>query len=57
MTDIEYIRPLDLKQALDFLWDNGEDTRIIAGGTDVMVDIRSQGLDKKYLLDISRLKK
>ncbi|MBT4265308.1 MAG: hypothetical protein HOD85_13985 [Deltaproteobacteria bacterium] len=55
MTDIEYIRPLDLKQALDFLWDNGEDTRIIAGGTDVMVDIRSQGLDKKYLLDISRL--
>lgn len=55
MTDIEYIRPLNLKEALDFLWDNGEDTRIIAGGTDVMVDIRSDGLAKKYLLDISRL--
>jgi CO/xanthine dehydrogenase FAD-binding subunit len=55
MTGIEYIRPLNLKQALDFLWENGEETKIIAGGTDVMVDLRSDGLDKKYLLDISRL--
>ncbi len=56
MTDIEYIRPLTLKEALSFLWDNGEDTKIIAGGTDVMVDVRSGRIDKKYLLDISRLK-
>ena len=55
MTDIEYIRPLNLKEALSFLWEKGEDTKIIAGGTDVMVDLRSDGLDKKYLLDISRL--
>ncbi|MBC8438191.1 MAG: FAD binding domain-containing protein, partial [Deltaproteobacteria bacterium] len=55
MTDIEYIRPLNLKEALSFLWEKGEDTKIIAGGTDVMVDLRSEGLDKKYLLDISRL--
>jgi len=55
MTDIKYIRPIDLKEALAFLWDNGNDTKIIAGGTDVMVDIRSNGLDKKYLLDISGL--
>jgi CO/xanthine dehydrogenase FAD-binding subunit len=55
MTDIEYIRPQTLQEALDFLWDNGEDTRVIAGGTDVMVDLKSDGLDKKYLLDINRL--
>ena len=55
MSDIEYIRPLNLNEALGFLWDHGNDTKIIAGGTDVMVDLRSEGLDKKYLLDISRL--
>lgn len=55
MIDIEYIRPQNLKEALNFLWENGEITKIIAGGTDVMVDLRSDGLDKKYLLDISRL--
>ncbi|MCK5683230.1 FAD binding domain-containing protein [bacterium] len=56
MTDIKYIRPRNLKEALAFLWDHGEETAIIAGGTDLMVDLRSGGLDKKYLLDISRLK-
>ncbi|MCP4683303.1 MAG: hypothetical protein GY864_13315 [Desulfobacterales bacterium] len=55
MADIEYIRPRTLEEALDFLWDNGENTKIIAGGTDVMVDLRSGEFDKKYLLDISRL--
>ncbi|MCK5665552.1 MAG: FAD binding domain-containing protein, partial [Thiotrichaceae bacterium] len=55
MADIEYIRPLNLKEALGFLWDNGENTQIIAGGTDVMIDVRSGVLKKKYLLDISRL--
>lgn len=58
MTEIEYIRPRNLKEALTFLWDNGEETKIIAGGTDVMIDLRSDDpsfFDKKYLLDISRL--
>jgi len=55
MAEIEYIRPLNLKDALNFLWDHGEDTKIIAGGTDVMIDVRSGALVKKYLLDISRL--
>lgn len=55
MADMEYIRPGSLQEALDFLWDNGENTKIIAGGTDVMVDLRSGKLNAKYLLDISRL--
>jgi len=55
MAEIEYIRPLNLKDALNFIWDHGEDTKIIAGGTDVMIYVRSGALDKKYLLDISRL--
>ncbi len=55
MADIEYIRPQDLKGALDFLAENGQKTEIIAGGTDVMVDIRAGKLKKDFLLDISRL--
>ena len=55
MPDIKYIKPDNLKHALDFLWDNGENTKIIAGGTDVMVDLRAEKFNKKYLLDISKL--
>lgn len=56
MSDIEYVRPQDLKGALSFLAENGRETEIIAGGTDVMVDIRAGKLQKKFLLDVSRLK-
>jgi CO/xanthine dehydrogenase FAD-binding subunit len=55
MCDIDYIRPQDLDQALDFLSDHGPDTTILAGGTDVMIDTRSGTLQSKYLLDVSRL--
>lgn len=50
-----YIRPKSLSEALDFLAENGAGTTIIAGGTDVMVDLRSGEISPKYLLDISRL--
>ncbi|MCG8638955.1 MAG: FAD binding domain-containing protein, partial [Desulfobacterales bacterium] len=56
MTDMNYIRARDLDHALSFLSQNGPDTEILAGGTDVMVDLRAGELDqKKNLLDISRI--
>ncbi len=56
MPEINYIRPDNLKDALDFLSLHGPETEIVAGGTDVMVDLREGKLDqKKYLLDVSRL--
>jgi len=55
MVDVDYIRPQNLKEALDFLGDNGPDTSILAGGTDVMIDMRSGELQCRYLLDVSRL--
>ncbi len=54
-SNIGYVRPGDLVEALEFLAQNGMETTIIAGGTDVMVDLRSGELKTKYLLDISRL--
>ena len=55
MFDIDYIRPQDLDEALNFLSGHGPDTTILYGGTDVMIDMRSGTLHSKYLLDISRL--
>lgn len=56
MPEINYVRPDNLNTALDFLSLHGPETEIVAGGTDVMVDLREGKLDqKKYLLDVSRL--
>ncbi|MCF8070494.1 MAG: FAD binding domain-containing protein [Desulfobacterales bacterium] len=52
---IEYIRPADINEAVNFLDLNGNNTVTIAGGTDVMIDLRSGEISPEYLLDISRL--
>ena len=53
---MNYITPDNLKDALNFLACHGEDTEIVAGGTDVMIDLRAGKLDqKKNLLDIRNL--
>jgi CO/xanthine dehydrogenase FAD-binding subunit len=53
--EFSYLRPETLPEALEFLSQNGPDTRILAGGTDLMVDIRAGELKPGVLLDVSRL--
>ncbi len=55
MFDVDYIRPQKLTEALEFLSEYAPDTTILAGGTDVMIDMRSGDLNRRYLLDVSRL--
>jgi len=55
MFDVEYLRPDNLTEALDFLSAKGTESKILAGGTDIMVDLRSGALNTRYLLDVSRL--
>ena len=55
MFAIDYIRASDLDSALEFLDAHGTETKILAGGTDVMVDMRSGELSPRFLLDVSRL--
>jgi len=55
VTQPAYARPETLDEALLFLERHGDETRPLAGGTDVMVDLRSGKLEIPYLLDISRL--
>jgi CO/xanthine dehydrogenase FAD-binding subunit len=50
-----YIRSGSLDEVLDFLAENGRDTSLIAGGTDLMIAIRNGEVHSRYVLDISRL--
>ncbi len=54
-TDLAYVRPENLEDALEFLWDHGKETKIVAGGTDVLVDLRAGKVRAKYLMDVSHL--
>lgn len=55
MLDVDYIKATNLEDALHFLNTNGAETKILAGGTDIMVDLRSGALKTRFLLDVSRL--
>lgn len=55
MTNTGYFRPRSLAEALGFLAENKGKTEIVAGGTDVMVDLRAGDLKPDFLVDVSRL--
>jgi len=55
MANMEFIRPDSLKAAINFLAKKGAETCIIAGGTDVMVEMRAGKVNSKFLMDISKL--
>ena len=50
-----YHRPDSLKDCLGFLRKNGPDSVLLAGGTDVMTDLRAGEIDKGWIVDVSRL--
>ncbi|MCF8034730.1 MAG: FAD binding domain-containing protein [Desulfarculaceae bacterium] len=51
----EYLVPASLTEALDMLASHGGKARVIAGGTDVIPELRSRKLDVSVLVDVSRL--
>jgi carbon-monoxide dehydrogenase medium subunit len=51
----EYVRARTLKEALQFLADHGPEACVLAGGTDLLLEMRSGKLSPRYLVDISRL--
>ena len=52
---LTYVRPETLDEALEFLEEHGGETAVVAGGTDVMVGLRSCALQTGCLLAVSRL--
>jgi len=53
---MEYIRPQNLKEALRVMKKRGGRTILIAGGTNVIPDMRGKTIKPQVLLDISHLK-
>jgi CO/xanthine dehydrogenase FAD-binding subunit len=55
MISFAYRRPKSLAEALDFLTACGSKTHILAGGTDLTVDLRQGLVQPEYVLDTGRL--
>ena len=52
----EYLRPKSLGEALELKAKYGGDAMILAGGTDLLVDIRMRAKKPKYVIDIKGIK-
>lgn len=48
----EYYRPRTLKEALQILASHNGEARVIAGGTDLMLDLKKGSKKAKYLVDV-----
>ncbi len=53
--DFDYIRPATLREALDLLRAHGPGLRVLAGGTDLVLDMKRGGAKPETLLDVGRL--
>lgn len=51
----DYLFPETVNEAVSFLQDHEGQARIIAGGTDLMLDIPEGKIETNYLVDISRI--
>lgn len=51
----EYLEPRDLSEACTFMGEYGGNVKVIAGGTDILVNMKKGLLSPKYLLGVSRI--
>ena len=57
MPDIKkYYRPTTIEKAVSLLGSHGKNTRILAGGTDLLISMRSRDIVPKYIIDITGIK-
>lgn len=54
--EFEYFAPKTLEEALDLLYEHKDkNTKILAGGTDLLVKMKTTGLDVDYLINIKEI--
>lgn len=51
----EYVRPKDLREGLDFLDQHGKETAVMAGGTDLLVQLKQRTESPATLLDLQEM--
>jgi len=55
MHDFEYIRPKTIADVVNFLDAHGSDTRILAGGTDLLIQLRNNDIQPSFILDLKNI--
>lgn len=55
MHDFEYIRPSTLAEAVHFLDSQGSNARILAGGTDLIIQLRNNDIQPSFILDLKNV--
>ncbi len=55
MQDLAYFRPKSIKEAVSFLSDHGPTAKILAGGTDVIVQARERTKEISAFVDIKKI--
>ncbi len=55
MQDIEYSAPESIEEAVSILADAGPGGRVLAGGTDLLVQLRNGARDVRHVVDIKRI--
>lgn len=55
MKVLDYVQPATLEEAVVFLAKAPEKTKILAGGTDLIIQMRLREVQPEYLLDLGRL--
>jgi CO/xanthine dehydrogenase FAD-binding subunit len=55
MKDIEYVAPQTIAEAVKVLNDKGDRAKILAGGTDIIVQLREHRRDADVLVDVKRI--
>lgn len=53
--EFRYFSPATLEEALTFLHKNGEDINILAGGTDLLLDLKFRTKAPKFIMDITKI--
>ena len=55
MKDFEYCAPKTLRETVSLLADKGDNARILAGGTDLIVQLRSKRFETERVIDIKHV--
>lgn len=55
ITPFEYLCPRDLDEALALLAQYGREGKVVAGGTDLIIQLKMRQINPKYLIDIQGL--
>ena len=56
MKRFDYLAPDSLEQAIAILQERGDGGKLLAGGTDLLVQMKEAGLRPSYVVSLRRLK-